>query len=180
MCDHSWLVFIYVTQEGQTLMVAGPDTITTCGNPNALLKINEQYVVGVGSVCGVISDWSTLQSYSADELQTLRAFSRDFEAGNLTCAYTSTEPDDTTTTVTEPEFTTTAVSELDFTTAALTEPEFTTTAMTESEFTTTAVTESDSEFTTTAVTSTIVDSFSSLISLIISSMALVFMTILYI
>lgn len=66
-------------------MVSGPDTTTSCGNPRALLKINEQYVVGVGSVCGAISSWSTLQSYSADELQTLREFSRDFEAGTLMC-----------------------------------------------------------------------------------------------
>ena len=66
-------------------MVSGPDTTTTCGNPNALLKINEQYVVGVGSVCGAISRWSTLQSYSVSELQTLRALSQDFEAGALKC-----------------------------------------------------------------------------------------------
>ena len=72
-------------QVGQTVMVSGPDTTTTCGNPRALLTINEQYVVGVGSVCGAISPWSTLQSYSPNDLQTLRAFSRDFQAGSLTC-----------------------------------------------------------------------------------------------
>ena len=66
-------------------MVSGPDTTTTCGNPRALLTINEQYVVGVGSICGAISPWSTLQSYSPNDLQTLRAFSRDFQAGSLTC-----------------------------------------------------------------------------------------------
>ena len=66
-------------------MVSGPDTTTTCGNPRALLKVNEQYIVGVGNICEAISPWSTLQSYSADELQTLRAFGRDFEAGSLTC-----------------------------------------------------------------------------------------------
>ena len=76
---------MYYTQEGQIVMVSGPDTTTSCGNPNALLKINEQYVVGVGSVCGAISRWSTLQSYSVSELQTLRALNRDFEAGNLRC-----------------------------------------------------------------------------------------------
>lgn len=70
-------------------MVSGPDTTTTCGNPRALLTINEQYVVGVGSVCGAISPWSTLQSYSPNDLQTLRAFGRDFQAGSLTCG---TEP----------------------------------------------------------------------------------------
>ena len=102
-------------------MVIGPDTTTTCGNPSALLKINEQYVVGVGSVCESISAWSTLQSYSVNELRTLRAFSRDFEAGNLTCA-------------------------------GFPEP----------------------VFTTTVTTSAVVDMLSSL-TLIISSMALVFM-----
>ena len=66
-------------------MVSGPDTTTTCGNPRALLTINEQYVVGVGSVCGAISPWSTLQSYSPNDLQTLRAFGRDFQAGSLIC-----------------------------------------------------------------------------------------------
>ena len=69
-------------------MVSGPDTTTTCGNPNALLKINEQYVVGVGSVCGAIPSWSTLQSYSVSELMTLRALSQDFEAGILECGAT--------------------------------------------------------------------------------------------
>lgn len=107
-------------------MVIGPDTTTTCGDPSALLKINEQYVVGVGSICQPISAWSTLQSYSANELRTLRAFSRDFEAGNLMCA--------------------------DF-------PE--------------------PVFTTTATTSTVVETLSSL-TLIISSIALVFMITLFI
>lgn len=66
-------------------MVSGPDTTTTCGNPTALLTINERYVVGVGSICGAISPWSTLQSYSADELQALRALGQEFRAGSLTC-----------------------------------------------------------------------------------------------
>ena len=72
-------------QASQRVMVGGPDTTTTCGNPTALLTINEQYVVGVGSFCGAISPWSTLQSYSPNELETLRAFGRDFRAGSLTC-----------------------------------------------------------------------------------------------
>jgi hypothetical protein len=72
-------------QVGQRVMVVGPDTTTTCGNPTALLTINEQYVVGVGSICGAISPWSTLQSYSTNELETLRAFGQDFQEGSLTC-----------------------------------------------------------------------------------------------
>jgi hypothetical protein len=48
-------------QVGQRVMVVGPDTTTTCGNPTALLTISEQYIVGVGSICDAISPWSTLQ-----------------------------------------------------------------------------------------------------------------------
>ena len=74
-----------VLQAGQIMAVSGPDTTTTCGNPSALLKIDEQYVVGVGSICEAISPWSTLQSYSTNELQTLREFGQDFETRSLKC-----------------------------------------------------------------------------------------------
>lgn len=66
-------------------MLPGPDVLTTCGNPDALLKISEQYVVGVGSFCGAISQWSTLQSYTSNELQQLREFSQSFDRGGLRC-----------------------------------------------------------------------------------------------
>jgi hypothetical protein len=74
-------------QVGQRVMVVGPDTTTSCGKPTALLTISEQYVVGVGSPggCDAISPWSTLQSYSPNELETLRAFGQDFQEGSLIC-----------------------------------------------------------------------------------------------
>ena len=74
------------------MSLSGPDVLTTCGNPQALLKINEQYVVGVGSLCEPISDWSPLQSYSADELQQLRFFSESFQNGQLRCGALSFLP----------------------------------------------------------------------------------------
>ena len=67
------------------MSLPGPDVLTSCGNPQALLKINEQYVVGVGTQCESIGAWSTLQSYSANELQQLRDLSENFENGRLTC-----------------------------------------------------------------------------------------------
>ena len=67
------------------IMTPGPDVLTTCGNPRALLRINQQYVVGVGGACSAISDWSSLESYSSSELQQLRDLARIFEEGGLYC-----------------------------------------------------------------------------------------------
>ena len=66
-------------------MTPGPDVLTSCGNSGALLRINRQYVVGVGGGCSAISDWSSLESYSSSELQHLRDLSRIFEEGGLYC-----------------------------------------------------------------------------------------------
>jgi hypothetical protein len=57
-------------QVGQRVMVGGSDTTTTCGNPTALLTIDEQYVVGVGSICGAISP-----QLEHNELEMTRVFS---------------------------------------------------------------------------------------------------------
>ena len=67
------------------MMVPGPDALTTCGNPSVLLRISEQYIIGVGSICEPISEWSTLGSYSSSELQQLREFAQDFQEGTLQC-----------------------------------------------------------------------------------------------
>ena len=67
------------------MMVPGPDALTTCGNPSVLLRISEQYVIGVGSICEPISEWSTLGSYSSSELQQLRELAQDFQEGTLQC-----------------------------------------------------------------------------------------------
>ena len=66
-------------------MTPGPDVLTTCGNPRTLLRINRQYVVGVGGACSDISEWSSLESYSSSELQQLRDLARIFEVGGLYC-----------------------------------------------------------------------------------------------
>ena len=66
-------------------MQSGPDVLTSCGNARAILKLNQQYVVGVGGPCQEISAWSTLDSYSNSELQQLRDFAQTFEIGRLTC-----------------------------------------------------------------------------------------------
>ena len=64
---------------------AGPDVLTSCGNPQALLKLNTQYVVGVGGACSSISEWSTLDSYTDTEIEQLRSFSQQFQGGLLSC-----------------------------------------------------------------------------------------------
>ena len=64
---------------------AGPDVLTSCGNQEARLKLNEQYVAGVGGGCSSISDWSPLNSYTADEIEQLRSLSVEFQAGLLPC-----------------------------------------------------------------------------------------------
>ena len=74
-------------QVSQTLMVPGPDVLTSCGQYYRVLTINQQYVVGVGGTgpCDSISDWSTLSLYSSNELQQLRSLAQQFEAGSLDC-----------------------------------------------------------------------------------------------
>lgn len=66
-------------------MRAGPDVLTSCGDNGALLRLNQQYVVGVGGGCQKISEWSSLDSYTASELQQLRDYAQSFEAGRLAC-----------------------------------------------------------------------------------------------
>ncbi len=66
-------------------MRAGPDVLTSCGNDDAQLRLNEQYVVGVGGGCQEISEWSSLDSYSSSELQQLRDYAESFEEGRLAC-----------------------------------------------------------------------------------------------
>ena len=68
------------------MRVPGPDALTTCGNPSVLLRISEQYVIGVGGICEPISEWSTLRSYSSSELQELRKLAQDFQEGTLQCS----------------------------------------------------------------------------------------------
>ena len=79
------LLLLSHLQVGQTLMVPGPDVLSSCGQDLRILNINQQYVVGVGGPCSDISAWSTLGSYSSNELQQLRSLAQQFEAGSLDC-----------------------------------------------------------------------------------------------
>ena len=74
------------------LMRAGPDVLTSCGSADAQLRLNEEYVVGVGGACRLINEWSNLDSYTASELQQLRDYAVSFEAGRLACGSLSLLP----------------------------------------------------------------------------------------
>ena len=65
------VTFPHCLQPGETLVVVGPDVLTTCGAPGILLRLQEEYVVGIGGVCNPIAEWSTVSSYSSSELNLL-------------------------------------------------------------------------------------------------------------
>jgi len=71
-----YILFITVTfshyiQRGKTLVVPGPDVLTSCGAPGWVLRLREEYMLGIGGFCSPISDWSTVSSYSSSELNLL-------------------------------------------------------------------------------------------------------------
>ena len=59
-------------QRGETLVVPGPDVVTSCGQQDRVLQLREEYVVGIGGFCSQINEWSTVDSYSRSELELLR------------------------------------------------------------------------------------------------------------
>ena len=63
--------FLPCLQCGETLVVPGPDVLTSCGDPGRLLQLQEEYVVGIGGFCSDIGEWSTVASYSDSELELL-------------------------------------------------------------------------------------------------------------
>ena len=65
------VTFSHRLQRGETLVVVGPDVLTTCGDPGRLLQLQEEYVVGIGGFCSPIGQWSTVASYSSSELVLL-------------------------------------------------------------------------------------------------------------
>ena len=65
------LSHFHCLQHGQTLVVPGPDVLTTCGAPGRVLQLQEEYVVGIGGFCSPIGEWSTVASYSSSELVLL-------------------------------------------------------------------------------------------------------------
>jgi hypothetical protein len=84
------------------LTVSGPEVTSSCGQFGRRLVLNATYVVGIGGPCSRIGEWSLLSSYSSEELQLLRGFGPQCDAGPTTA------PEVTTTTggTTAPEGTT--------------------------------------------------------------------------
>jgi len=60
----SHCINVYI-QRGETLVVSGPDVLSTCGFSGRLLQLQEQYVVGIGGACSPVNQWSTVSSYSS-------------------------------------------------------------------------------------------------------------------
>ena len=69
---HTYVVtFPHCLQRGETLVLPGPDVVTSCGEPGRVLQLQEEYVVGIGGFCSPIGEWSTVASYSSSELVLL-------------------------------------------------------------------------------------------------------------
>ncbi len=64
-----------LVQEGEDIEVMGPDTLTSCGAPSLRLQISTEYLIGVGSVCGPISDWTESSAYVPAEFELLERLS---------------------------------------------------------------------------------------------------------
>lgn len=59
--------FFRYLQRGETLVVPGPDELSY----GRILRLQEEYVVGIGGLCNPINEWSTVDSYSRSELNLL-------------------------------------------------------------------------------------------------------------
>ena len=59
----------------------GPDVLTSCGNLGRLLTLGVEYVIGIGGPCSPIPHWSTLASFSDNEVTLLESL-RDSGAEN--------------------------------------------------------------------------------------------------
>ena len=66
--------------------------LTSCSSGfHRVLKLNEEYLAGVGGPCSAFRDWEPLSEYRANELDTLRQLARikdDF----LKCGSTAERP----------------------------------------------------------------------------------------
>ena len=69
---HYVVTFPHCLQRDETLVVVGPDSLIAFGYPGRVLRLQEEYVVGIGGVCNPIAEWSTVASYSSSELNLLR------------------------------------------------------------------------------------------------------------
>ena len=81
-------VLTHYAQHGETLIVAGPDVLSSCGAPGRLLQLQEEYVVGIGGICNPIGEWSTVSSYSSSEINLLTRLASG--CGAVTDATTNT------------------------------------------------------------------------------------------
>ena len=71
------LFYTQCHMQGSTITVFGPDVLTSCGNPGRRLSINQTYLIGLGGPCSPIAEWSSLESFSMDELCLLRDLRAD-------------------------------------------------------------------------------------------------------
>ena len=65
------VTFPHCLQRGETLIVPGPDVLTSCGRQGRVLQLQEEYVVGIGGGCNPINAWSTVRSYSSSEFNLM-------------------------------------------------------------------------------------------------------------
>jgi len=56
---------------GQIIKQDGPDLLTTCGNPRAILSVGTAYVVGIGGACSRYNDWTPYSDYPTNHLELL-------------------------------------------------------------------------------------------------------------
>ena len=68
---HVYVSHPHCLQRGETLVVPGPDVLTSCGAYGKVLQLQEEYVVGIGGACNPIAEWSTVASYSSSELNLM-------------------------------------------------------------------------------------------------------------
>jgi len=56
---------------GQIIKQVGPDLLTTCGNPRAILSVGTTYVVGIGGACSRYNEWTPYSDYPTNHLEVL-------------------------------------------------------------------------------------------------------------
>ena len=70
-CSTLYILLTVYAQRGETLVVPGPNVLTSCGSQGRLLRLQEEYVVGIGGACNPINAWSMVGSYSSSEFNLL-------------------------------------------------------------------------------------------------------------
>lgn len=63
----------------------GPDTLTSCSTDyGGILRLNTEYLAGVGGACSYFNDWTPLMNYTERDLNNLRNFA-ELETSQLQC-----------------------------------------------------------------------------------------------